>query len=129
MELLLLSWCLTVLQKYHWNTISTRRLYRNKVNHDLLNQFQSNKNRMYFQIVIEGSAGNRKLESSRILFQEKIKTNKYALSDAEDNNSGPLNRGGRTDLLFLRTLLGICQKLREYHSVVFTFLIIFFGLL
>ena len=36
-----------------------------------------------------------------------------ALSDAEDNTSGPLNRGGIADLRLLRTLLAICQKSRE----------------
>ena len=34
--------------------------------------------------------------------------NNYALSDAEDNTSGPFNRGG-----ILRTLLAIRQKSRE----------------
>ena len=44
------TFTLTVLQKYHWNKIRTRCLWRNKVNHDLLNQFWSYKNRMHFQI-------------------------------------------------------------------------------
>ena len=37
----------------------------------------------------------------------------FALSDAEDNTSGPLNTGGIKDLLLLRTLLIIPQKSRE----------------
>ena len=37
----------------------------------------------------------------------------FALSDAEDNTSGSLNRGHIADLPFLRTLLAICQKSRE----------------
>ena len=36
-----------------------------------------------------------------------------ALSDAENNNSTPLNTGGIADLLLLRTLLAIRQKSRE----------------
>ena len=39
--------------------------------------------------------------------------NKYNLSNADDNNSGPLNRRSITDLHLLRTLLAIYQKLRE----------------
>ena len=46
-------------------------------------------------------------------FLEKFLANNFALSDAEDNTSGPLNGGGIADLLFLRTLLAICQKSRE----------------
>ena len=34
-------------------------------------------------------------------------------SDAEENNSGPLNRAGILDLPLLRTLVIICQKSRE----------------
>ena len=34
----------------------------------------------------------------------------FALSDAEENTSRPLNRGGIADLPFLRTLLAIRQK-------------------
>ena len=35
----------------------------------------------------------------------------FALSDAEDNTSSPLNRGGITDLPLLWTLLAILQRL------------------
>ena len=34
----------------------------------------------------------------------------FALSDAEDNTSGPLIRGGIADLPLLRTMLAIHQK-------------------
>ena len=51
--------------------------------------------------------------SSRFEFLEKFIANNFALSDAEDNTSGPLNRGGMTDLPLLRTLLAIRQKSRE----------------
>ena len=36
---------------------------------------------------------------------EKFSANNFALSDAEDNTSSPLNRGGIADLPLLRTLL------------------------
>ena len=35
------------------------------------------------------------------------------LSDAEENDSGPFNRGGIADLPLLRTLLALCQKSGE----------------
>ena len=37
----------------------------------------------------------------------------FALFDAEDNTSEPLNREGIADLPLLRTLLAISQKPRE----------------
>ena len=39
--------------------------------------------------------------------------NNFTLSDAEDNTSGLLNRGGIADLLLLRTVIAICQKSQE----------------
>ena len=56
-----------------------------------------------FRLVLEGKTGKEIPESSRF----------EALSDAEDNTSGPLNRGGIADLPLLRTLLAISQKSRE----------------
>ena len=44
---------------------------------------------------------------------EKFSANNFALSDAEDNTSGLLNRGGIADLPLLRTLLAIHQKSQE----------------
>ena len=44
---------------------------------------------------------------------EKFSAHIFALSDAEDNTSGPLNRGGTVDLFLLRILLAICQKSQE----------------
>ena len=38
-------------------------------------------------------------ESSKLEFLEKILANNFALSDAEHNTSGPLNRGCIADLL------------------------------
>ena len=63
-----------------------------------------------FRLVLEGKTGKEILESSRLEFLEKFSANNFALSDAEDNTSGPLNRGGIADLPLLRTLLAIHQK-------------------
>ena len=56
---------------------------------------------------------NKIPESSRLEFLEKFLANNLALSDAEDNTSSPVNRGGIADLPLLRTLLAICQKSQE----------------
>ena len=66
-----------------------------------------------FKLVLEGKTGKEIPESSRLEFLEKFSGNNFALSDAEDNTSGPLNRGGIADLPLLRTLLAICQKSQE----------------
>ena len=66
-----------------------------------------------FKLVLEGKTGKETPKSSRLQFKEKFSANNFALSDAEDNNSSPLNRGGIADLPLLRTLLAICQKSRE----------------
>ena len=63
-----------------------------------------------FRLVLEGKTGKEIPESSRFEFLEKFLANNFALSDTEDNTSGPLNRGGIADL---RTLLAICQKSQE----------------
>ena len=54
--------------------------------------------------------------SSRFEFLEKFSANNSALSDAEDNTSRLLNRGGIADLLSLRTLLAIHQKSEERNK-------------
>ena len=66
-----------------------------------------------FRLVLEGKTGKEIPESSRLESLEKFSANNFALSDAEDNTSSPLNRGGMADLLLLRTLLAIRQKSRE----------------
>ena len=67
-----------------------------------------------FRLVLEGKAGKEIPESSsRLEFLEKFPANHYALSDAEDNTSGLLNREGIADLPLLRTLLAIRQKSRQ----------------
>ena len=58
-----------------------------------------------FRLVLEGKTGKEILE--------KFLANNFAFSDAEDNTSGPLNRGDIADLPLLRTLLAIYQKSRE----------------
>ena len=62
-----------------------------------------------FKLVLEGKTGKEIPESSRLEFIEKFSANNFALSDAEDNTFGLLNRGGTTDLPLLRTLLAIRQ--------------------
>ena len=66
-----------------------------------------------FRLVLEGKTGKEIPESSRLEFLEKFSGNNFALSDAGDNTSGPLNRGGIADLPLFRTILAICQKSRE----------------
>ena len=63
-----------------------------------------------FKLVIEGKTGKEIPESSKLEFLEKVSANNFALSDAEDNTSGLLNRGGITDLLLLGTLFGNLLK-------------------
>ena len=53
-----------------------------------------------FKLVLQGKTGKEIPESSRLEFIEKFSANNFALSDAEDNNSRPLNRGGIADLSF-----------------------------
>ena len=66
-----------------------------------------------FKLVLEGKTGKEIPESLRLEFLEKFSANTFALSEAEDNTSGPLNRGGIADLPLLRTLLAICQKSQQ----------------
>ena len=57
-----------------------------------------------FKLVLEGKTGKEIPESSRLEFIEIFSANNFALSDAEDKTSGPLNREAIADLLLLRTL-------------------------
>ena len=66
-----------------------------------------------FKLVPERKRGKDIPESSRLEFLEKFSANDFALSGAEDNTSGPLNRRGIADLPLLRTLLAIRQKSRD----------------
>ena len=44
-----------------------------------------------FRLVLEGETSKEIPESSRLEFLEKFLANNFALSDAENNTSGPLN--------------------------------------
>ena len=57
-----------------------------------------------FKLVLEGKTGKEIPESSRLEFLEKFLANNFALSDAEDNSSSSLNRGGIAVLPLLRSL-------------------------
>ena len=60
---------------------------------------------MQFQIGSRRETGKEIPESSILEFIEKISANNFALSDAEDNTFGPLNRvnrGGIADSPLLR---------------------------
>ena len=63
-----------------------------------------------FRLVLEAKTGKEIPESSGLQFLEKFLANNFPLSDAEDNTSGLLIRGGIADLPFLRTLTAIPQK-------------------
>ena len=63
-----------------------------------------------FRLVLEGKTGKEIPESSRLEFLETFSANNFALSNAEENNFRPLNRGGLTDLPLLRVLSAIHQK-------------------
>ena len=64
---------------------------------------------MQFQI---SSKRENRQRDTRVI-KIRVQRNNFALSDAEDNTSGPLNRGGKADLPSLRTLLAIRKKSRE----------------
>ena len=57
-----------------------------------------------FRLVLKGKTEKEILASSRLEFLEKFLANSFALSEAEDNTSGPLNRGGIADLPLFKTL-------------------------
>ena len=63
-----------------------------------------------FKLVLEGETGKEIPDSSRLGFLERFSANNFALSDAEGNIPGLMNRGDIADLHLLRTLLAIRQK-------------------
>ena len=79
-----------------------------------------------FRLVLEGKTSKGIPESSRLELLEKLLAINFALSDAEDNTSGPLNRGSIADLPLLRTLLAIRQKSREpsFREVMDSFVLV-----
>ena len=52
-----------------------------------------------FRLILDGKTGKEIAEFSRPEFFVKFLVNNFALSDAEDNTSGSLNRGSMADLL------------------------------
>ena len=71
-----------------------------------------------FRLVLEGKTGKeirvtakrKRTLTAKLEFLEKVLANNFALSDAEDNTSQPLDRESMADLPLLRTLLANCQK-------------------
>ena len=80
-----------------------------------------------FRLVLEEENNKEIPKSSRLEFLEKFLGNNFVLPDAEDNTSGPLNRGGIADLpsngasvlktlpqpLFRNQLLHFCRVLQS----------------
>ena len=58
-----------------------------------------------FRLVIEEIIGREIPKLSRLEFLEKSSVKNFAISDAEDNTSRPLNIWGVADLSLLRKLL------------------------
>ena len=69
-----------------------------------------------FRLFLEGKNGKETIKPSRLKSLEKFLVINFALSEAEDNTSRSLNRGGIADLPLLKTLLAICQKSQEPSS-------------
>ena len=65
------------------------------------------------RLVLEGKTSKEIPESSRLEFFKEFLGNNFALSEAKDNTSGPLNSGGIPDLPLLKALLAIHQKSQE----------------
>ena len=66
-----------------------------------------------FRLVLEWKTSKEIPESSILGLLDKFLGNNFAFSDAEDNTSRPLDRGGIAALSLLRTLLAIRQMSRE----------------
>ena len=69
-----------------------------------------------FRLVLEGKTGKKIPDSSRLEFLEKFSAKSFALSDAEDNTSGSLNREGVADLPLLRTYWQFAKILKSQVS-------------
>ena len=78
-----------------------------KGGYDLLNNLRVTELLCSSRLVLEGTTGKAIPDSSRLQFLEKFSAINFALSNAEDDNPEPLNRGGIADLPLLRTLLAI----------------------
>lgn len=67
-----------------------------------------------FNLVLDGKQGSSLLRFfTRFEFLEKSSAKGFAWSDADDKTSEPMNKGGKSDLLLLRTLFAIRQKSRK----------------
>ena len=104
-----------VCKKFQAHSSSEPQLEYNQDQTPLMNQISSGPlilgvNIFSFRLVLAAKSGKEIPKSSRLEFLGKFLANNFALSDAEDNTSGLLNRGGIADLSLLRTLLAICQK-------------------
>ena len=82
-----------------------------------------------FRLVLDGEKGKEILDSSRLTFLGKFSANNFALSDADDNTSELLNRGGIADLPLLRKLLPICQTSWEpkFWEVINSFVLLVYA--
>ena len=65
-----------------------------KVQYNLFNHLEVTEILCSFRLVLEDKLGKGIAKSSRSEFLEKYLAKKFASSDAEDNTSGPLKRGG-----------------------------------
>ena len=68
---------------------------------------------MQLQISSRGKTGKATPVSSRLELLEKFLASNFVSLDAEDNTSGPLNRGSIAYLTLLRKLLAIRKKSQE----------------
>ena len=68
---------------------------------------------MEIQLSVRRKIGKDKTESSGSEFLEKLLGNDCALSNADENTSGLLNRGYISYLILIRTLLTLCYMLQE----------------
>ena len=75
------------------------------------------------RLVLEMKPGKEIPESSRLECLEKFSENNFALSDAEDNTSGPQNRGDIADLPSLSTLLAKSQE-QSFWEVMDSFVLL-----
>ena len=80
------------------------------VHYDLLNYLGNYRNIMQFPTSSRKEIGKEIPESSRLEFLEKFPANNFALSDAEDNTSGALNRGGNSRFIFAENTIGNSPK-------------------
>ena len=70
-----------------------------------------------FRLFLGGKTGKEIPELSRLEFLETFSANNFALSDAEDNTSGTLNRGGiYSRFTFIENTIGNSPKLSRKNK-------------